>query len=322
MTDLKRISRQYQSMLRIRLVEESIVNLYPLKRMRCPVHLSIGQEAVAVGICGSLTRSDLCVSTHRGHAHYLAKQGDLTAFLHELHGLESGCSGGGGGSMHLTDLSAGFFASTAIVGNSCPLGVGLGLSIAQKSGREIVVIFIGDGSMEEGAVLESLNFAAAFELPILFCCENNQFSVYTHLHSRQPQSRKLHELARAMNLQDFYCDGSQIMSCDEMCLSAIDYVRSTRKPAFIEFQTFRHREHCGVNYDDDLGYRDAKYIEMCANGCPINLCKNYLIANGLQELEKKILDDAVDEVLEAWRTIPGYSDGDLVHMAEALRISV
>ena len=187
-------------MLRIRLVEESIANKYSEQKMRCPTHLSIGQEAIAVGVCANLTSQDQVLSTHRAHAHYLAKGGCLNSMMAEIYGKASGCSKGMGGSMHLIDTSVGFMGSTAIVGNTIPVAVGLALEKKLARKKSIACVFFGDGATEEGAFYESINFAIIHSLPILFICENNLYSVYSGLEVRQPVDRKIHKMVRAMGI--------------------------------------------------------------------------------------------------------------------------
>ena len=162
-----------RAMTRIRMVEEEIAKRYPEQQMRCPVHLSIGQEAAAVGVCSALQSTDWAFSGHRNHAHYLAKGGNLKAMLAEIYGKATGCCGGKGGSMHLTDQNAGFIGATPIVGSTVPIAVGAALTAQREGNGRVVVVFLGDGAMEAGVVHESLNFAALKKLPILFACENN-----------------------------------------------------------------------------------------------------------------------------------------------------
>ena len=164
--DLRR--RLLLDMIRIRMVEERIVDLYPEQEMRCPVHLSIGQEAAAVGVCSVLERDDWVFSGHRNHAHYLAKGGDLKQMLAEIYGKATGCCGGKGGSMHLTDLDAGFVGATPIVGSTVPIAVGAALTAQMRGDGRMVAVFFGDGAMETGVVHESLNFASLKRLPVLF----------------------------------------------------------------------------------------------------------------------------------------------------------
>jgi pyruvate dehydrogenase E1 component alpha subunit len=243
------------AMKRIRAVEERIAHDYGAGRMRCPVHLSIGQEAVAAAVGQALRRNDLAVSGHRAHAHYLAKGGDLTAMLAELLGKQSGCSGGKGGSMHLTDESAGFMGSTAIVGGTVPVGVGLAYGMRLAGTAQVSCVFLGDAVAETGVFFESLNFAALKRLPVLFVCENNLYSVYTPLRARQPEGRAIHRLAAAIGLSAAAGDGNDVEQVHAMTCAALAEIRSGGGPCLLEFCTYRWREHCGPNYDNDIGYR-------------------------------------------------------------------
>ena len=190
----------YKNMLLIRLAEEEIAKRYKSGKMRCPPHSSIGQEASATGVGLALKNTDLAVSTHRAHAHYLAKGGNLKRMIAEIYGKATGCCKGKGGSMHLIDRSVGFEGSTAIVGNTIPIGVGLGLSLKLDSKNAVSVIYCGDGSVEEGVFYESVNFAVTKKLPVLFVCENNSYSVYSPLKVRQPKGRKIHFQFRSQDV--------------------------------------------------------------------------------------------------------------------------
>jgi len=245
----------YRSMLRIRMVEEAIAEAYPQQRMRCPVHLSIGQEATAAALGLALRPDDQALSTHRAHAHYLGKGGDLNAMIAELHGKASGCCGGRGGSMHLSDPRVGFMASTAIVGNSIPLGVGVALAQQLQGLDAISCVFLGDGATEEGAFYEAANFAALRQLPVLFICENNLYSVYAPLSKRQPPSRSLCAVATALGLAAHQVDGNDAQAVLVAARQAAASVRAGQGPVFLEAMTYRWREHCGPAFDDDLGYR-------------------------------------------------------------------
>ena len=170
----KRIKIQlFEMMLKIRLVEEEIVKRYSSSQMRCPTHLSIGQEAVPAALGLNVTNKDYAISTHRGHGHYIGKGGNIRSMIAEIYGKSTGCSKGRGGSMHLIDRKVGFMGTSAIVGNSIPVGVGFGLSSKIKKTNQISCVFFGDGATEEGAYYESLNFAVLKKLPVLFICENN-----------------------------------------------------------------------------------------------------------------------------------------------------
>ena len=180
--------------------------------MRCPVHLSIGQEAPPVGICQNLSKKDKIVTAHRSHAHYLAKGGNLKSMISELYGKKSGCAEGKGGSMHLIDLKAGVEAAVPIVGSTIPIGVGISWSFKLNKKNEIVVIFFGDGATEEGAFQESLDFASLHSLPVLFVCENNEYSVYSHLKKRQASKRDILKIAKAIGIDGTRLNGNDVLN--------------------------------------------------------------------------------------------------------------
>jgi len=245
----------YRRMLRIRMVEEAIAREYSNQEMRCPVHLSIGQEAPAAAFSLVAEVGDLAVSTHRGHAHYLAKGGDLRRMLAEIYGKATGCSGGIGGSMHLIDTSVGFMGTSAIVGNSIPVGVGLGLALKLRGIPNAACVFLGDGATEEGVFYESLNIAALRQLPVLFLCENNQYSVYTPLEQRQPEDRRIVDVARSLGVHSEAVDGHSAQASLDAIGRVLPTVREGAGPALLEFATHRYLEHCGPNDDEHLGYR-------------------------------------------------------------------
>lgn len=251
----------YRAMLRIRMVEEEIAARYSQEKMRCPVHLSIGQEAVPVGVSAALRRADQVVSTHRCHAHYLAKGGELVGMLAELMGKATGCCGGRGGSMHLFDSHAGVLLSLPIVAASIPVGVGAALAMKQCGASDVAVIYLGDASLEEGVYHESANFAAVHSLPAIFVCENNLYSVYTPLAQRQP-ARPLLELGTAHGMPAVQVDGNDVESVWRAASAAVQRARSGGGPSFIVADTYRWREHCGPNFDNHLGYRtEAEFQE-------------------------------------------------------------
>ena len=260
----------FRQMYRIRAVEEAIARYYPEGKMRCPVHLSIGQESIPAIFSQIIRPTDFAVSTHRGHAHYLAKGGNLNAMIAEIYGKSSGCSKGRGGSMHLIDLSVNFMGTSAIVGNSIPVGVGLALSSQLKKTDQISCVFLGDGAIEEGVFYESVNFAAVRKLPVLFICENNLYSVYSPLSVRQPKGRVIAKMVEAMGLEVAVGDGHNIASSHEIIKNAVDKVRKSGAPLFLEFTTYRWREHCGHDFDNDIGYRtQEEFLEWQAKD-PLN----------------------------------------------------
>ncbi|MEI6261025.1 MAG: thiamine pyrophosphate-dependent dehydrogenase E1 component subunit alpha [Deltaproteobacteria bacterium] len=256
-------------MLRIRLIEETIAERYHEQEMRCPVHLCIGQEAIAVGVCANLRNEDYVMSTHRAHGHYLAKGGNLKTMISEIYGKATGCSKGKGGSQHLIDLDAGFLGSTPIVGSIIPIATGVAFGITFKGTQQISAVFIGDASTEEGVFTESLNFAALKKLPILFVCENNFFSVYSHLSVRQPAERDNLALARAYGIYADRGDGNNILDIYEITKKAVSHMQTGNGPAYLEFDTYRWREHCGPNFDNNIGYRTEEEYLAWRKRCPI-----------------------------------------------------
>ena len=288
-------NKLFESMLRIRLVEESIANKYSEQKMRCPTHLSIGQEAIAVGVCANLTSQDQVLSTHRAHAHYLAKGGCLNSMMAEIYGKASGCSKGMGGSMHLIDTSVGFMGSTAIVGNTIPVAVGLALEKKLTRKKSIACVFFGDGATEEGAFYESVNFAIIHSLPILFICENNLYSVYSGLEVRQPVDRKIHKMVRAMGISAQHGNGNDVEEVARKVKHAKTMILKSGGPQFLEFDTYRWREHCGPNFDNNIGYREESEFLKWKKKDPL---KNFYSENSQKYIDRKIdtisqeIDDA------------------------------
>lgn len=260
--------RLFYSMLRIRRVEEALAERYAEQEMRCPMHLCIGQEAIAAGVCAALTDNDAVFSNHRAHGHYLAKGGDLNAMIAELYGRSTGCCGGRGGSMHLIDTNVGFMGATPIVGGTIPLAVGSAWAASLKDEDRVSAVFFGDGCFEEGVVHESLNFAALHKLPIIFVCENNGFAVYTRLNERQP-NRQIYRLAEAHGMAAYCGNGNDVEDVSSIARTAVEKARQGNGPQFIELNTYRWREHCGPDFDHGLNYRSAPEIENGMKDCPI-----------------------------------------------------
>lgn len=284
------------SMLRIRMVEESIAERYAEQEMRCPVHLSIGQEAVAVGACAALAEQDYLMSTHRAHAHYLAKGGDLKAMLAEIYGKATGCSSGKGGSMHLVDLRANMLGSTPIVGSSLPVAVGAAFGSWLKQELRVTVVFFGEGSTEEGVFFECVNFAALKKLPVVFVCENNLYSVYSPMSVRQAAERDRVALARAHGMEAVQGgDGNDVENVYGHVKKAVNHARAGHGPVFVEFATYRWREHCGPNYDNHIGYRtETEFLEW-RKQCPLERYQARLVRAGV------LSDRGLDEIRAAIR---------------------
>jgi len=306
----------YFSMLRIRMVEQRIAEKYSEQEMRCPVHLSVGQEAVAVGVCEHLENKDIVMSAHRAHAHYLAKGGNLKSMLAELYGKSTGCAMGKGGSMHLVDLNAGFFAAVPIVGSTIPIAVGVAWAFKMKKSSNIVAVFLGDGATEQGVFFESLDFANLKNAPVLFVCEMNYFSVYSDLTVRQAVNRSIPSLAESHGIKTFTGNGNNLSEISEITEKAVKYIKDNNAPAFIELKTFRWLEHCGPNDDDEVGYRRQGQLEKWKKNDPVAAYEAFIIEkNQITEKEvlkmKKILNIEIDEAFKFAKESP-FSELDVL----------
>lgn len=283
----------FYAMLRIRRVQERIDSLYLQDEMKTPVHLCIGQEAVAVGFCSALDRDDYISSNHRSHGHYLAKGGDLNALIAELHCKKDGCSKGFGGSMHLVDVSVGHIGSSSIVGGGISIGTGLGLAIQMKAKNRVSTVFFGDGAADEGVLYESLNFAMLKKLPVVYVLENNQWSVCSHVSARKAGDNIFHQ-ADPQLLLTRKIDGNNILTVYETACEAIERARQGFGPSFIECETYRILGHAGCEAQDSEGYRDRKEVEAWKNKCPVDSFQNTLLSekvltpDGLVAMENKI----------------------------------
>ena len=246
----------YRGVYRIRRVEETIAALYPSDVIRSPCHLSIGQEAVSVGVCAALRPTDKAFGSYRSHALYLAKGGDLKAMLAELYGKATGCCGGWGGSMHLSDPDAGVMATSAVVASTIPLAVGHAYALKLRGEDAVVAAFFGDGAMEEGVFHESLNFAALHQLRVLFVLEDNDLAI--HIHRRERQAFAALDLVSAYGfpaLKSVPMAGQD----PEKVWRDVGFVQTCGLgPWWVQFQTVRRMEHVGPGTDWHLGYRQEE----------------------------------------------------------------
>jgi len=294
------LKKLYYEMLRIRCVEEMICEEYPKQEMRCPVHLSIGQEAIAVGVCAALQDRDVVFSTHRAHAHYLAQGGNLEAMLAELYLRKTGTCNGKGGSMHLIDRSVGFYGGVPIVGSGIAVAVGAALGFVMQQKPGVAISFFGEAATEEGVFSESLNFAALKKLPVVFICENNLYSVNSPLSVRQPAERQITAFAEALNVPAEKGDGNDVKQVYQMTAQAVEGVRRSRGPRFLEFDTYRWREHCGPNYDFDMGYRTEAEFNVWKLRDPLLKTGEHLrIAGVVDDVEMERMHQEIKTEIEA-----------------------
>ena len=290
----------YVAMLRIREAEERLAEMVSSGEVHCPVHLYIGQEAVAVGVCASLRDDDYIFGNHRSHGHYLAKGGDLKQMVAEILGKESGCSRGRGGSMHLVAPEIGLMGTSAMVGSGIALAVGSAMAFVMKGTEKVAVTFFGDGATEEGVFYESLNLAAVRRFPVIFVCENNLYSSHMHIRDRRPADN-ITEIVRANCIPAIRVDGNNVLEVYRAAVGAVRDARQGKGPSFIECRTYRWRGHVGPNYDLERGLRSKEELETWVARCPIKSFEGELMSKGLlTENEANTLRaEVVEEVVEA-----------------------
>ncbi len=252
------LDKIYRSLYRIRRVEEEIARAYPTDKIKSPIHLSIGQEAVSVGVCEALRATDVVFGTYRGHAQYLAKGGDLRRMIAELYGKLTGCAKGKGGSMHLIDVNAGVMGTSAVVGTTIPHAVGYAYAMRLMRKDTVVVSFFGDGAVDEGVFHESMNFAALKSLPIIFVCENNLYSIHSHQLARQPKNNIV-DRGRAYTMSAERIEDNDVLGIYARVRDVAEEIRKRRAgPWFFECMTYRWKEHVGPGEDFDEGYRSIE----------------------------------------------------------------
>ncbi len=279
-----------KNLITIRSVEEKIVEEYSNQEIRCPVHLSVGQEAISVGVCLNLRKEDQIVLSHRCHSSYIAKGGSIKKMVSELYGKSSGSSFGKAGSMHLFDKENGVLASIPIVSSGIAMAVGAALNFKLKKLNNISVAFYGDAAIEEGIFHESLNFAAAKKLPILFVCENNNYSCYTNLKERQPKNL-LKKIGLPFDIKTTHLSGKNALNIFKSSKKIIKQIRKNSYPQILLVDCFRKYEHCGPLIDDNLEYRAKNEIYKGNSQCPVKFFKKYVI-------NKKIFSKSYVEKLE------------------------
>lgn len=285
--DYKLIKRFYRSLYRIRRVEEEIINIYPTDKIKSPIHLSIGQEAISVGVCEALKLTDVVFGTYRGHALYLAKGGNLKRMVAELYGKKTGCAKGKGGSMHLIDTTKRVMGTSAIVATTIPLAVGYAYGLKYKNSSDIVVSFFGDGAVDEGAFHESLNFAALKKLPVLFICENNRYAIHSH-HLSRHYSDNIFARAETYGMPSKIIKEGNIFKIYDAASSYISKIRKRAGPAFIECVTCRWKEHVGPNDDFYLKYRDEEEVNFWKKHDQLKILKSLLPKKTITFIESDV----------------------------------
>lgn len=284
----------YEKFIKCRLFEEKIVEIYPQGKIRCPVHLSIGQEGSAVGVCSALKETDLVYSNHRCHAHAIAKGASLKGIMAELYGKATGCCKGKGGSMHLAQPDVGFMGSSAIVGGNLSLATGAALAMKMQKKDSVVAVFFGDGAVEQGTFHESVNFSIVHELPILFICENNGLATSTSVFSRQPKNYISTVFYGIEGIEIENVHGGDVLDVFERVKYCIQEMKQNSQPCFLEIQVDRWKEHVGI---EDCGLTKTKNRTF-----PVEYFKEFLksrvaVSNDiLEEIEKNIKEEIEEAV--------------------------
>ncbi len=302
MLDKGRLIDLYRTMLIIRKLELKIADEYKNDEMKTPIHLSIGQEAVSAGVCINLKKEDYVFGTHRSHAQYIAKGGDIKKMVAELYLRKTGCSYGRGGSMHLLAPEVGILGSTAIVGGNIPLGTGTALASKLSGDGKVSVVFFGDGAVDEGTFHESLNFAALKKLPVIYICENNAYAINSHHRARHPKDN-IYRWADNYDIPSFQIDGNDVVKVSEYADNAVERCRSGEGPTFLECITYRWKGHIGTVNDVGEGQRTQKEYDYWLAKCPIKWYVNYLYDTGLltKTIENTISSEIDSLVEEAFK---------------------
>lgn len=287
----------YKKLYMARQAEESIIKHYPGDEMKTPMHMSMGQEAISVGVCHALGPEGQIFVSYRSHAAFLAKTEDTDRFFAELYGRESGTAQGKAGSMHLAAPDKGHMVSSAIVASCNPVAVGAAFANKQKGNGRIACVFFGDGALDEGVLWESLNVACIMKLPVLFVCEDNSLSVHTPTHMRQGY-KSITAIVSQFECHVFQEDTTDVEIIYRLTLDAVESIKATGKPAFLHLKCYRYLEHVGIHEDFDAGYRSkAEFIEWYRRD-PLVLQRKRLIGNGYAEGDVRHAEMLINEQIK------------------------
>lgn len=308
MTNSEIIIGFYETMLKIRLAEEALVNPIIDGKIKTPAHLYTGEEAIATGVCNHLNKDDKIFGNHRSHGHYIAKGGSLEEMFAEIFCKETGCSRGRGGSMHLISPENGVLGIVPIVAGTISLAVGSALASKIQDDKTVTISFFGDGATGEGVLYESMNFAALKKLPIIFACENNLYS--THLPINEIRSNpNISESAIPFGIKTFRVDGNDVLEVSKASVEAIDYCRNGKGPVFIEFLTYRYRGHVGPDDNIQGTHTDIR---------PKQEIEAWLLKDPIKRLEKYLIDERISSIAE----INGIKDSVSIEVSDAIEFAI
>ena len=297
----KKAIELFRSMLSIRRSQEALIEEYhPADEMRCPVHFCVGQEAPAAGVCLALRPDDFALTGHRSHGYLLAKGGSMKGLFAELYGKSTGNNSGMAGSMEICDESVNFYSGTILSG-TLPIALGTAQSSQIRGDDRVTLAVFGDGGADEGVVYEVLNYAALKQLPMIFVCENNQYSVYSHQSKRQGIC-DIAGRARAFGIPSRRMEGNDVLAVYRATQRAVSKARKGQGPSFLELDTYRWCSHVGPENDDNFDYRSMEELAKWQRNCPIEDLKQKLITAGILD-ESQVIEierDVIAEIEEAF----------------------
>lgn len=306
--DVEAAKAALESLLAIRFFEEAVDGLFARGLMHGTMHLSIGQEAVATGVCAALRQSDYITSTHRGHSHCIAKGADLTRMMAELLAKQTGYCRGRGGSMHIADAKTGNLGANGIVAGGIPIATGAALTQKLRGTDNVVVSFFGDGATNEGAFHEALNLAAVWELPVIFVCENNKYGM-SFSTAKSMKVENIAERAAAYGMPGVTVDGNEVDDVYAATVEAVERARSGGGPTLIECITYRHKGH---SKSDKNLYRTKEEIEFWKTQDPVGKFETTLVEKGvlIREEVEAITERVRGEIRNAIQEATAAPDSD------------
>jgi TPP-dependent pyruvate/acetoin dehydrogenase alpha subunit len=290
-----RLTALYRTMARIRAFEEATDAAVREGLVKGAAHLSIGQEAIAAGVCINLRREDLITSTHRGHGHTIAKGADPVAMMCELFGREGGTCHGKGGSMHIADFTVGMLGANGVVAAGLPIAVGAAHAVKLAGDGRIAVCFFGDGATNRGPFLEALNWAKVYELPVLFVCEDNKYSATTHTADLSAGPGPLAR-AKSLGVDGVTVDGNDVEAIDTTTAAMVERIRAGGGPQFLHADTYRIRGHTAT---DTAAYRKAEEVAAHAARDPLRRAAERLVALGVDTKAIDALDREAKAEIDA-----------------------
>ncbi|PIR32039.1 MAG: acetoin dehydrogenase [Alphaproteobacteria bacterium CG11_big_fil_rev_8_21_14_0_20_44_7] len=300
----------FKQMLLIRRFEEKICEVYNTDVVKSPVHLSIGQEAVAVGVCDNLRGDDFVSNTYRCHATHIAKGGDLNKMMAELYGKSGGCAGGKAGSMHLAEFEKGILGASAVVATTIPVAAGWALTLKMQESKQVVTSFFGDGATEEGVFSETINFAALHKLPILFVCENNRLAIHNPLERRWANS-DICERIKTYGIETCKIESGDVFEIHQATNEALQKIREGNAPIFMEIATYRYKQHVGIAEDLHEDYRDMAEYQKWKDNDQIDKLAKILGDEKTAQIEKDVKSQ-IEEAVKFAENSPFPEDEELL----------